>query len=86
MIDATQRAEHAHRIMTDELVLEAFETIESDMVKLWMQSSERDGDGRERIYRLLFAMRTFKAFFQSALEEGQLHQHKLQELKRAVHS
>lgn len=82
MTDATQRSEHAHRIMTDELVLEAFATIENDLVDLWKGSSERDGEGRERVYRMIFAMRTFKTFFESVMAEGQLHQHQLQQLKR----
>ena len=68
--------------MSDELVTEAFETIEREFTQLWVETSEHDTDGRERVYRMLWAARRFKAFFQHVMEEGQIHQPMLQQMKR----
>ena len=82
MSDAIQRAEHAKRLLDDDLVKEAFATIEREMTALWQGSPEADHEGRERIYRMLWSARRFRAFFEAVVENGIIEQHRLQQLQR----
>ena len=82
MTDVTQRSERAKALMDDPLVVEAFETMEREFKELFANSAEPDSEGRERIHRMLWSMRRFKLFFQSVMEDGQIHEHQLQALKR----
>lgn len=86
-LDRTQRAAEASRIMDDPLVKEAFDYIEDEFKELWARSGEADHEGRERVYRMMWAARRFKAFFAKVLDDGKLHQWELQQLKRdqAIH-
>lgn len=81
-LDRTQRAAEARRIMQDELVIEAFNYIETEFKELWAKSGEADHEGRERVYRMMWAARRFKAFFERILDEGKMHQWELDQLKR----
>lgn len=81
-IDHIRRAERAQTIMGDDLVREAFDLIEKEFVALWLETGEKDNDGRERIYRLLWSARHFKAIFAQVIDEGKIHRHQLEQLKR----
>lgn len=70
--------------MNEPLVVEAFDTLLRDLSALWAASSETEQEGRERIYRTVWAMRNFRAFFESVITEGKMHQHQLQALKRGT--
>jgi len=82
MTDAIQRAEHAKRILSDELVQEAFATIEKDFITAWRATGVSQAEERERIYTLLRMADSFRLFFQKVMEQGLIHQHQLQALKR----
>lgn len=73
--DDIRRAAHAQIIMEDELVKEAFEEIERDLVNQWMTAQEDDVDGRERCYRTVLGLRVFKGYFEAILANGKFAQH-----------
>ncbi len=83
MTDRTQRAQRAKQIMTDELVVEALETMEREIVDAWKGAAYPDAEGREVLYRQLWSIRYFKAFFERVMTDGVMHQHELQQLKRS---
>jgi hypothetical protein len=81
-LDRTQRAAEAQRIMSEPIVEEAFTVMEREFKELWASSSSKDAEGREEAYRMMWACRRLKVFFQHILDEGKLHQWELQQLKR----
>ena len=83
MTDATQRAQHAQHIMSDDMVVEAFAAMEREITEAWKAAGYGDAEGRETLYRQLWSIRYFKAFFESVMTEGVMHQHQLQQLKRS---
>ena len=83
MTDRTQRAQRAKQIMTDELVVEALETMEREIVDAWKSAPYPDTEGREVMFRQMWSIRYFKAFFERVMTDGVMHQHELQQLKRS---
>jgi hypothetical protein len=67
---ATTRAMRAKALLGDELLIEAFDTIEADLIEGWKASNPRDTDGRERVWNALQAVGKVKDFLQNAIANG----------------
>jgi hypothetical protein len=67
---ATNRAMRAKALLGDELLIEAFDAIEADLVMGWKDSDPRDTDGRERVWNALQALGKVKDFLQNAVANG----------------
>lgn len=75
MTDKTERdifrGEQAARLLSDELLLDAFATIEREYTDQWLQSPARDTDGRERLFLMVKTLHRLKLELQCVLETGQ---------------
>lgn len=76
MTDKTERdifrGEQAARLLNDELLQEAFATIERECTDQWLQSPERDIEGRERLRLTIKCLHRLRLELQSVLDTGQM--------------
>jgi hypothetical protein len=68
--DDKRRAERAHHILNDDLVIEAFNAIEVACLEGWRNSDAPDADKREEAWRLLRALDAFRDLFKAHIENG----------------
>jgi hypothetical protein len=73
------RAEHAKRILEDPLVVEAFATIERDVMEAFFACPVRDAEGMRILQTDLRLARQFKGILQGAIERGKLTANDLRE-------
>lgn len=92
MTDKTEheivRGEHAARLLSDELLNEALQTIESEYIEQWKNSPTRDEEGREKLWLMVKTAQRFRLELESVLNTGKLAKATLaqrvgQTLKRA---
>ena len=77
---ALNRAAHANDLLGNELLAEAYDKIESDLVTAWVNSEPRDSDGRERVWNAVQANRKHKRFLQNIIDDGKIAQVELDRL------
>lgn len=81
MTDKTEQAifrgERAARLLEDELLQEAFATIEQEYTNQWLTSPARDKKGRESLWLMVKTLHRFKAELSAVVETGKLAQHNL---------
>ncbi len=73
------RADQAKRILDDPLVIEAFQTIEHDIMEAFYACPIRDDEGRRILQTDLRLARQFKGILQGVMERGKLAAHELRE-------
>lgn len=76
------RASRAKQILDDPMIQEAFASIESRMMREWADSADTDEEGRNRCYRAVLGLRAFKAFFEIAIQNGQVAEYQAKEYRR----
>lgn len=74
-----QRAQEAERLLAHPLLIEAFETIEKEVIEKWKQSPARDGDGREKLWLTLKLLHRVRTHLESVVSSGKLAQMKLRD-------
>lgn len=67
-----RRGDHAASLLNDELLQEAFATIEREYTDQWLKSPARDAEGREKLYLMLKTLHRLQSELQSVLETGQV--------------
>lgn len=67
-----QRGERARLLMEDELLQDAFATIEKEYMDSWLNSPERDVEGRERLRLMIKTLQRLKLELQNVMETGQI--------------
>lgn len=72
-----ERKARAESLLRDPLIIEAFETLETEFVAAWKQSAIADQDKREHLYQLLQTLDAFKSHFAKVLEDGKIAEFKL---------
>lgn len=77
--DEAARGEHAARLLSDPLLVEAFETIAERYEEAWKTSPARDVEGRERLWVMLKCLEQVKGHITSVVERGQMASVELQE-------
>lgn len=81
MTDKTERdifrGERAARLLEDELLQEAFATIEQEYTNQWLASPARDHEGREKLYLMVKTLHRFRSELAAVVETGKLAQHNL---------
>lgn len=87
MTDKTERdifrGERAQRLLEDEILLEAFATIEQEYTQQWLNSPARDQDGRERLFLMVKTLHRLQTELQTVVQTGQVAKHKLTLLEKA---
>ena len=74
------RALRAQALMDDELLIEAFVTLEADYIAAWKLTPARDDDGRERLWRAVQIVAGVKDHLGSVIENGKLANAQLRQL------
>lgn len=81
MADKTERdifrGERAQRLLEDELLQEAFATIEQEYTKQWINSPARDEAGRQSLYLMVKSLHRLRMELESVLQTGQVAKHNL---------
>ena len=76
MTDVTERdinrGEHALRLMRDELLVEAFQIIEQDLIEKWQTSPARDKEARETLYLSQMLLKRLQNQLELVIETGQI--------------
>lgn len=83
LAQATAKAARAQGLLANELLLEAYATIEADLIAAWIASPARDTDGRERCWAAVQANRKHKAYLESVVNDGKLAAAQLKQLADA---
>lgn len=77
--DETARGEHAARILSDPLLVEAFTTIAERYETAWKTSPARDAEGRERLWLMRKCLDQVQGHLTSMVETGQMANVQLEE-------
>lgn len=64
--------DRAKEVLENEAFQQAFEDIEQEVTKQWMESPARDAEGREKLWQYLMMLRKVKAQLQTTLDTGKL--------------
>ena len=80
-MDDIPRAERARAICSDELVVEAFDTIEKTYLDKFRNSEPEDTEARETSYAMLRALQEFRGHFESVITTGKLKREQLKKLR-----
>lgn len=72
------RAEHAKRLIEDELLNEVLEIIEKEVIAQWEAVPVRDTEGREELWKFYKTAKKFRAILHGVVNSGTLSAHALQ--------
>ncbi|WP_426355668.1 hypothetical protein ACN9MD_09745 [Stenotrophomonas maltophilia] len=64
------RGERANQLLSDPLLVEAFEIVEQELTSQWQNSPVRDAEGREKLFLTLRCLQKARAHLTSVLETG----------------
>tara|TARA_Y100000310_G_scaffold338247_1_gene427355 strand:+ start:285 stop:527 length:243 start_codon:yes stop_codon:yes gene_type:complete len=66
------REEHAKRLLSDKLFVEAFDTLEKNLLDTWTHSSVNDVDSREQCWLSLRLLERIRLHLTSIIETGNM--------------
>ena len=66
------REEHAKRLLSDKLFVEAFDTLEKNLLDTWTHSSVDDVDSREQCWLSLRLLERIRLHLTSIIETGNM--------------
>lgn len=75
------RAEHAQRLLNDELLAAALTAIRDEVVRAWVECPQRDAQGKEALWQLAKTADKFEALLKGHIESGKLARDHLDRLK-----
>lgn len=70
MTNTIARADHAKRLLEDELLKEAFEAVEHDIFEEWRNSAVTEHSTRSELFHTLKGLERLKARLQAILDDG----------------
>jgi hypothetical protein len=76
------RAEHARRLLNDELVSQALAAIKHEVMTAWIDCPQRDKEGKEALWQLAKTADKFENLLRGYIETGKLAAAQLDNLKR----
>jgi len=77
---AAERGARAARLLDDELLKEAFETLERDYIKAWRETAARDTDARERLWQAVQVVGKVRDHLVTVVNGGKLAQREMNEI------
>jgi hypothetical protein len=77
---AAERGARAQRLLDDDLLKEAFETLDRDYVKAWRETAARDTDARERLWQAVQIVGRVRDHLVTVVNGGKLAQRELNEI------
>lgn len=66
------RAEHAHRLLQDELLNEALRTIRTEVISAWVATAHNDEKQREGLWMFAKTVDNFEMLLKGYIETGKL--------------
>jgi hypothetical protein len=66
------KAERAKQLLENELLVEAFATLEADYIAAWKLTPARDSDGRERLWQAVQIVGKVRDHLGKTIENGKL--------------
>ena len=66
------KATHAFSLMENELLNEALDAIDKEVMEQWINCPARDKEGKEALWQLIKTSRKFKAILMGYIESGKL--------------
>lgn len=82
----SRRGDQAKALLEHPLLVEAFDTIERELIEAWKNSPVRDAEGREKIHMSMCLLQKLKAQIQEAVENGKVAKSMLERLNQKVSS
>lgn len=76
------RGAHAERLMKDELLSEAFDSLEAEYLKAWKVTRYNDTDGRERLWQAIQVVGKVRTHLTSVANDGKLAQRELDDIAK----
>jgi len=71
-LDIQQREEHAKRLLNDELLQEAFDTLREELMNRWSHSGSTDLQARESIWLAIRLLEKIDGHLKSIVETGHM--------------
>ena len=71
-MDIQQREEHAKRLLNDELLKEAFDTLREELMNRWSHSGSTDLEARESIWLAIRLLEKIDGHLKSIVETGHM--------------
>lgn len=69
-MDPITKANHAKRLLEDDILKEAFDAVERDIFEEWRMSVINDNDARSDMFHTLKGLERLKARLQAILDDG----------------
>lgn len=66
------RAEHAHRLLHDQLLQDALKAIKDEVARAWIDCPARDKEGKEALWQLAKTADKFDSLLKGYVETGKL--------------
>ena len=80
-----QRGRDAQRLLEDPLLIEAFDTLEQEIMRSWKTAPARDVEGREKLWMMLHLLQKARNHLESVMQSGKLAEATLaQRARRAL--
>jgi hypothetical protein len=76
------RGRQAEDLLAHPLLVEAFETLENEVIETWKNSPARDEDGREKLWLMLHLSQKVKMHLQTIVQSGKMAAIELQALEK----
>jgi hypothetical protein len=78
--NATIRASRAKALLDDDMLQEAFDSLDAAYVKAWRDSDPRDDDGRQRLWQAIQVLGKVRGHLVSVVNNGKLAQAEIDQL------
>lgn len=66
------RAEHANRLLQDQLLQDALKAIKDEVQRVWLDCPQRDHEGKEALWQLAKTADKFESLLKGYIETGKL--------------
>jgi hypothetical protein len=66
------RAEHAQRLLSDEMLQGALKAIKDEVLRVWIDCPQRDKEGKEALWQLAKTADKFEVLLRGYIESGKL--------------
>lgn len=81
---ATERAQRAQQLLDNELLAEAFKTLEDSYASAWRSTALDDAQGREKLFLAINLVGKVRDHLNAAVANGRLAQAELAEIARTA--
>jgi|TARA_R110000796_G_C14315975_1_gene407181 hypothetical protein len=82
--ELVDRGEKAAALIRNEILEEAFTSLETEFIQAWKHSSVEDSQNRERLYMLCQNLSAVKGYIENVVSSGKLAKSQLDELHNRV--